>query len=98
MRQLDNVKLRLGQLNSAGQQKGVNSLIVTDLMELARNKAISDAVVVTGDEDIRIGVQIAQSHGVRVHLLGIGGATNKGSQSLTLQTAEADTVESLGQT
>ena len=89
--QLDNVKLRLGQLNSAGQQKGVDSLIVTDLMELARNNAISDAVVVTGDEDIRIGVQIAQSHGVRVHLLGIGGATNKGSQSLTLQD-EADTV------
>jgi uncharacterized LabA/DUF88 family protein len=89
--QLDNVKLRLGQLNSAGQQKGVDSLIVTDLMELARNNAISDAVVVTGDEDIRIGVQIAQSHGVRVHLLGIGAATNKGSQSLTLQD-EADTV------
>ena len=60
MRRLDNVKLRLGQLNSAGQQKGVDSLIVTDLMELARNKAISDAVVVTGDEDIRIAVQIAQ--------------------------------------
>jgi uncharacterized LabA/DUF88 family protein len=89
--QLDNVKLRLGQLNSAGQQKGVDSLIVTDLMELARNNAISDAVVVTGDEDIRIGVQIAQSHGVRVHLLGIGAATDKGSQSLTLQD-EADTV------
>jgi uncharacterized LabA/DUF88 family protein len=93
--QLDNVKLRLGQLNSAGQQKGVDSLIVTDLMELARNNAISDAVVVTGDEDIRIGVQIAQSHGVRVHLLGIGAATNKGSQSLTLQD-EADTVTEWG--
>ena len=89
--QIDNVTLRLGQLNSAGQQKGVDSLIVTDLMELARNDAISDAVVVTGDEDIRIGVQIAQSHGVRVHLLGIGAATDKGSQSLSLQD-EADTV------
>ena len=68
------MKLRLGQLNSEGQQKGVDSLIVTDLIELARNKAISDAVVLTGDEDIRVGVQIAQSLGVRVHLLGIGGA------------------------
>lgn len=89
MGKLDNVKLRLGQLNSEGQQKGVDSLIVTDLMELARNKAISDAVIVTGDEDIRVGVQIAQSLGVRVHLLGITGP--KGSQSQSLQ-QEADTV------
>ena len=90
MGRLDNVKLRLGQLNSEGQQKGVDSLIVTDLMELARNKAISDAVIVTGDEDIRVGVQIAQSLGVRVHLLGFVGP--KASQSISLQ-QEADTLE-----
>ncbi len=93
--QLDDVKLRLGKLNSDGQQKGVDSLIVTDLMELARNKAIVDAVVVTGDEDIRVGVQIAQSFGVRVHLLGI--ESSKTSQSHTLM-QEADTVELWGKT
>lgn len=90
--QVDNVKLRLGQLNSAGQQKGVDSLIVTDLTELARNKAITDAVVLAGDEDIRIAVQIAQNHGVRVHLLGIDGVSQRGSQSISLQD-EADTVK-----
>jgi uncharacterized LabA/DUF88 family protein len=90
---LDDVKLRLGQLYSKGQQKGVDSLIVTDLMELARNKAISDAVVVKGDEDIRVGVQIAQSLGVRVHLLGISGP--KSSQSLPLL-QEADIMSALG--
>jgi uncharacterized LabA/DUF88 family protein len=90
MGKLNDVKLRLGQLNSEGQQKGVDSLIVTDLMELARNKAISDAVIVTGDEDIRVGVQIAQSLGVRVHLLGFVGP--KASQSISLQ-QEADTLE-----
>ncbi len=90
--QLDNVKLRLGQLNSAGEQKGVDSLLVIDLTELARNKAITDAVVLTGDEDIRIAVQIAQSHGVRVHLLGIGGVSQRGSQSFSLQN-EADTIK-----
>ncbi|MGB8314211.1 MAG: NYN domain-containing protein [Aestuariivirga sp.] len=90
MGKLNDVKLRLGQLNSEGQQKGVDSLIVTDLMELASNKAISDAVIVTGDEDIRVGVQIAQSLGVRVHLLGFVGP--KGSQSISLQ-QEADTLE-----
>lgn len=42
---LDNVKLRLGLLNSAGEQKGVDSLIVTDLIELARLGAICDAAV-----------------------------------------------------
>lgn len=88
MAKLDDVKLRLGQRNSEGEQKGVDSLILTDLMELARNKAISDALVLTGDEDIRVGVQIAQSLGVRVHLLGFSGP--KGSQSQTLQ-QEADT-------
>lgn len=67
----DGVKLRLGTITFAGRQKGVDSLIVTDLIELARNRAISDAILVSGDEDVRIGVQITQSFGVRVHLLGI---------------------------
>ena len=66
----DNVKVRLGTV-TAGQQKGVDSLIVTDLIELARNQAISDAVLFSGDEDLRIGVQIAQSFGFRVDLVGI---------------------------
>ena len=69
----DDVKLRLGVVNNLGQQKEVDSLIVTDLVELARNRAISDAVLVSGDADVRIGVQIAQSFGVRVHLIGIRG-------------------------
>lgn len=65
------VKLRLGMLNSQGQQKGVDSLIVTDLIDLARNRAITDAVILAGDEDLRVGVQVAQSYGVRVHLIGV---------------------------
>jgi uncharacterized LabA/DUF88 family protein len=72
-------KLRLGTVNSRGEQKGVDSLIVTDLIDLARNRAITDVVLVSGDEDIRIGVQIAQTFGVRMHLLGIKPA--RGSQS-----------------
>lgn len=78
----DDIKLRLGQINSAGQQKGVDSLIVTDLIELARNQAISDALLVSGDEDVRIGVQIAQSFGVRLHLLGIDATGRSQSPSL----------------
>ncbi len=87
---MDNVKLRLGFINSQGEQKGVDSLIVTDLVELARNGAISDALLLSGDEDVRIGVQLAQSFGVRVHLLGI--IPSRGSQSRQLR-HEADTTE-----
>ncbi len=83
-----NVKLRLGMVNSRGEQKGVDSLIVTDMIELARNGAISDAVVLSGDEDVRVGLQLAQTYGVRVQLVGIKPAL--GSQSPDL-VAEADT-------
>ena len=84
----DDVKLRLGTV-TGGRQKGVDSLIVTDLIELARNHAISDAVLLSGDEDLRIGVQIAQSFGVRVHLIGI--ETTGGNQSKLLR-EESDSV------
>ena len=85
----DFVKLRLGSMNRVGQQKGVDSLIVTDLIDLARNRAISDAVLLSGDEDVRVAVQITQSFGVRVHLIGI--TPCRGSQSLSLL-QEADTT------
>jgi uncharacterized LabA/DUF88 family protein len=85
----DNVKLRLGFINNFGQQKGVDSLIVTDLIELARLKSITDALLLSGDEDVRVGVQIAQNYGVRVHLLGIEPIRSSQSQQL-LQ--EADTT------
>ncbi|MFA4938811.1 NYN domain-containing protein [Brevundimonas sp.] len=86
---MDRVKLRLGAMNGQGQQKGVDSLIVTDMIELARNRSICDAVLLSGDEDVRIGVQIAQNYGVVVHLIGIHPA--RGSQSVALR-QEADTT------
>jgi hypothetical protein len=89
---LTGLKLRLGALNSAGEQKGVDSLIVTDIIDLARNRAIADAVVVTGDEDLRIAVQVAQSFGVRVHILAAGDPSKNVSPSLQM---EADSVTAL---
>ena len=67
--EMPDVKMRLDYINGAGEQKGVDSLIVTDLIELARNQAIGDAYLVSGDGDLRVAVQIAQSFGVRVHLI-----------------------------
>ena len=76
------VKVRLGYVNSQGKQKGVDSLIVTDMITLARNRAMAECVLLSGDEDLRVGVQQAQEYGVRVHLLGIKPA--RGNQSLFL--------------
>lgn len=79
------LKMRLGVLNNFGQQKGVDSLIVTDLIDLARNKAVVDAVLLSGDEDLRVGVQIAQSFGLRVHLWGAGNTAQNVSRSLRME-------------
>jgi uncharacterized LabA/DUF88 family protein len=65
-----NVKLRLGIVTERGQE-GVDELIVSDLVTLARNRAITDALLLSGDDDIRPAVEEAQALGVRVHLLGI---------------------------
>ena len=86
---LRDTKVRLGFVNSVGEQKGVDSLIVTDMIALARNRSISDAVLLSGDEDLRVGVQQAQEFGVRVHRVGI--KPSRGSQSLFLL-QEADTT------
>jgi uncharacterized LabA/DUF88 family protein len=86
----DNVKLRLGVINGFGQQKGVDGKIITDLTELSRNRAFADAVLLGGDEDLRIGVELAQEYGTRVHLLTIEGNTS----SPTLR-QESDTVTTI---
>ena len=65
------VKFRLGRINSSGQQKGVDTLIVRDLMVLSQERSINRAVVLSGDEDLREGIEYAQDRGVRVAVLGI---------------------------
>ncbi len=72
--QLDDFKLRLGTRNGVGQQKGVDGLIIADLISLTQQKAITHALLVSGDSDITPGVIAAQSMGLRVHLLSLGAA------------------------
>ena len=57
------VKLRLGNLNARGQQKGVDAQIRADMEALARHRAITDAVLVAGDEDMVPAVEAAQEIG-----------------------------------
>lgn len=88
---LPNVKLRLGRLNNRNQQKGVDALIYHDLMTLARERAISDAFLLSGDEDLREGVRAAQEIGLRVTLMGI--LTRSGARNQSHDLArEADEV------
>lgn len=68
--QLADVQFRAGTIRS-GQQKGVDSKIMADLIELSGNHAISDAVLVTGDGDLVVGIDLAQRRGVRIAALGI---------------------------
>ena len=82
------VKLRLGRL-SLSRQKGVDSRIVRDMIVLARDRAITAAYVLSGDEDIREGVVEAQDSGVSVVLLGITPLPNQNNQARSL-VQEAD--------
>ena len=65
------VKLRLGNLNARGQQKGVDAQIRADMEALARHRAITDAILIAGDEDLVPAVEAAQAYGVLVHLWGV---------------------------
>lgn len=69
---LDDFKLRMGTRNGVGQQKAVDGLIIADMVSLTQSKAITDAMLVTGDADLTPGVVAAQAMGLRVHLLTIG--------------------------
>ncbi|WP_243716533.1 NYN domain-containing protein, partial [Actinomadura sp. KC345] len=65
---LPGLKLRLGRIRP-GRREGVDSEIHRDLMTLARNGALTDAVVVSGDEDLAQVVADAQDLGVRITIV-----------------------------
>ena len=52
-------KLRLGFVRKGeqnrSQQKGVDSLLVTDMITLARNRAVATCVLIGGDADLLVG-------------------------------------------
>ena len=91
--QMPLVKLRLGNLNARGQQKGVDAQIRADMEALARHRAITDAMLVAGDEDMVPAVEAAQAFGVRVHLWGV--EPPYGTNQAERLVWESDTVEVL---
>ncbi|MEU6475713.1 NYN domain-containing protein [Streptomyces sp. NPDC047017] len=92
LRVMPRVTVRLGALTrSDGRwaQKGVDAAMHAELTELARNRACSDVVLVTGDGDLLPGMMAAKEHGVAVHLWAVQAAGGDYNQSEDL-VAEAD--------
>lgn len=89
--QLPWVKVRLGNLNARGQQKGVDAQIRSDLEALARHHAVTDTILLAGDEDMVPAVEAAQAYGVRVHLWGV--EPPYGTNQAERLVWESDTVE-----
>ncbi|WP_352231826.1 NYN domain-containing protein [Microtetraspora sp. NBRC 16547] len=67
---LPGLKLRLARIRP-GRREGVDAQVHRDLMTLARNNAVCDAVVLSGDEDLAQVVSDAQDLGIRVTVIHI---------------------------
>jgi uncharacterized LabA/DUF88 family protein len=90
---LPGVKLRLGRMRP-GRREGVESEIHRDLTTLARNRAISDALVVSADEDLAQVIADVQDLGIRVVLVRIGAPGWTASAALR---QECDDIVEIGE-
>ena len=85
------LKLRLSRIRP-GRREGVDAQVHRDLMTLARNSAVCDAVVVSGDEDLAQVVCDAQDLGIRVTVVHIA-ADGSWAVSRTLRQECDDLIE-----
>src|SRR6201985_396578 len=88
---LPGVKLRLAKMRP-GRREGVEGEINRDLATLARNKAVSDAMVVSAEEDLAGVIADVQDLGMRVTMLNIA-ADGNGTASRALRQECDDFVE-----
>jgi uncharacterized LabA/DUF88 family protein len=86
---LPGVKLRLAKMRP-GRREGVDGEIHRDLTALARNKAVSDAMVVSGEEDLAQVIADVQDMGMRVTLLHV--ATDGNSEIPRALRQECDDI------
>ncbi|MFW5470705.1 NYN domain-containing protein [Knoellia sp. CPCC 206435] len=68
---LPQVKLRLGRLSYAGEQKGVDVRLGLDLALQGRSRVADVVYLVSGDDDLTEAVEEAQGAGVQVKLLSV---------------------------
>ncbi|KGN30068.1 hypothetical protein N802_09895 [Knoellia sinensis KCTC 19936] len=75
---LPRVKLRLGRLSYAGEQKGVDVRLGLDLALQGRARVADVVYLVSGDDDLTEAVEEAQGSGVQVVLLSVPGQGGSG--------------------
>lgn len=75
---LPRIKLRLGRLSYAGEQKGVDVRLGLDLALQSRARVADVVYLVSGDDDLTEAVEEAQSAGVQVVLLSVPGPSGHG--------------------
>jgi NYN domain len=80
--ELPDCKIRIGQLTVQGAQKGVDSMVLSDITELSRRRGIADAILLAGDGDFVDAVAQAQLEGTRVSVWGIKTPQNTVSPDL----------------
>lgn len=68
---INSVKLRMGRINTFGEQKGVDLRLGLDLVSVAVNRAVEVAYVVSGDDDLTEAVTDAQDLGLQVKLISV---------------------------
>src|SRR5215470_13376337 len=88
---LPGVKLRVAKMRP-GRREGVEGEIHRDLTTLARNKAVSDVMVISAEEDLAQVIADVQDMGMRVTLLNIA-ADGNGTVSRALRQECDDFVE-----
>ncbi len=71
------VKLRLGRLSRAGEQKGVDLRIGLDLVTHGRNRIVDVIYLVSGDDDLTEAVEEAQGHGVQIIVMAVPAQSGK---------------------
>src|ERR1700761_6818286 len=89
---LPGVKLRLSR-KRPGRKEGVEGEIRRDLTTLARNKAVSDVMLVSAEEDLAQVVADVQDMGLRVTLLQVAPAEGDATAARALRQECDDFVE-----
>jgi hypothetical protein len=90
---LPGLKLRVGRLRP-GRREGLDTEIQRDLTTLARNGAIADAVVVSGDEDLAPVIADVQTLGIRVTVVQVSADGNRTTSRVLRQ--ECDDLIEIG--
>lgn len=67
--QTPGILFRKGFINEKNEQKGIDTHIVAELLELSYKNIIDEAIIIGADSDLTVGVEYAQNMGIKVTLM-----------------------------